>query len=478
MNCFVCNQENNWHMMPKEFMGWPDREMGVCKTCGNMAYHVDPQEEQKVKEYYKNNYRGNIGPSNLITTSRKLNYVKNFIQDWLTEKEKDNKQLIIGDVGCATGYIVDWFRRRGHKATGSEWTPTMRRFAEHFYGFPATEELTAKHKYDLITMYHTFEHMIEPDKKLQRYVDMLADGGHMLVSTPEWMAVLEEAGTGKIHGFKELFHKDHINVFTQNTLKKLFNKAGLFIEKENHIVYGQTYLLRKRKEGEALIAVEDEPWEKVVQNLEKQKKAIELYMEALKGNKDNLFREALNIWPKFPDCYYDWILNSSQKKDRGRCAELIQEAIDLMPYQIKVRIIRCYFLYQNQEYVPALEDFDYIAKNKINEDILMYRGYCLYHLGRIHEAMASFNEAALLNPQKWMEAMTWMCKCASEAKAWDEVAADKLKQQLFDQAQVQMVPKDPLFENEVATNGVDAPISNGNGQGIVSNEKIKEVIAK
>lgn len=473
MKCFNCEQ-TNWHLFDRAYMGWPERDMGVCKECGTIAYQVEPEEEAKVREYYRHNYRGTIGPNNLLTTSRKLNYVKNFIGDWLSEREKSGKKLIIGDAGCSTGYIVDWFRRRGHKATGSEWTPSMRRFAEHFYGIPVTEELTPTHKYDLIVMYHTFEHFIEPQKKLERYMGMLADDGYLMISVPEWMDLLDETGSGKVTTFKEFFHKDHINVFSKNSLKRLFNKADLFITKEDHLIYGQTYLLRKRKENEPPITFDNEPWEKMVDDIKKQKEALDCYQKATHQSQEIMYREAIKIWPRFPDAYFDWILNSTQKKDRARCAELIQESLAVMPGNVKMHIVRAYFLYQNEEWAAALDDFDYIVKTKVNEDVLMYRGFCLHHLGRIQEAMNSFHEASIMNPQKWMEAMVWMCKCASETPAWDEVATQKIKQQLFDQAQVNMLPKDPVFEtNEIPI--VDSNGSNSNGNGHATGEKGEKV---
>lgn len=452
MICFGC-EKDNWHLFPFEFTGWKERQLGVCKECGTIAYQIDPTEEQKVKDYYRKEYRGQIGPSNLQTTSRKLNYIKNFIEPWLIEQEKAGRKLIVGDVGCATGYIPNWFRQRGHKATGSEWTVTMRRFAEHFYGLPVTEELPTKHKYDLIVMYHVFEHLVEPNKKLARYVDMIADDGHLLIATPEWLNILDESGVGRITTFQNLYHKDHINVFTYESLNRLFSQAGLVVEYSDRLVYGQSYLLRKAKPGETVPMYPSQDWKEIVRQLERNKKAIELFREASSSaGKEMKFREALNVWPKFPDAYYDWVLNSQQKKDRGKAAELIDECMKLMPKYPKLHIIRAYFLYQNQEYAGALEDFEYLSKTKVNADILMFKGYCQRHLGLMREAMQSFQEASILDPLKWGEAMVWLCKTATDMPHWEEVATQKIKDQLFKQAEVEISPNDPVFE------------TNGNGQ--------------
>ncbi len=446
MRCYCCT-ETNWFMIDKAFTLWPDRQLGICKSCGNVAYQIAAEEEAKIKAYYLKDYRKTIGPSNLETTSRKLNYFKSFIQNWLIEKEKEDKKLIVGDVGCATGYIVNWFRQRGHKATGSEWTLAMRRFAEHFYGIPVTEELEPKHKYDLITMYHTFEHMIEPDKKLERYIGMLAEDGHLLISVPEWFDVIDESGAGVVSNYQNILHKDHINVFSYKSLNRLFKRHGLIVEKEDRIVYGQTFLLRKAKPTDVLPKDEDlkESWEQVWEVMQKQKKSCDSYQQAMKEGRELLFREAIHAWNKFPDAYYQWILNSTQKKDRGRCAELIQEALKVMPDNVKIRTIRAQFLYQNEEWQGAFEDFDWLCKTKVNEEFLIFKGYCLYHLGRHKEAMASFSNAATLNPMKYYECMVWLCKCAQELPSWDEVAVTKLKEQMFQQANVKMVPQDPVF---------------------------------
>lgn len=444
MKCWVC-ESDSWYLFSKEFTGWPESNLGICKECGAVAYQVDPASEEKIREYYRKEYRGNIGPTNLLTTSRKLNYMRSFIDEWITEREKSGKKLTVGDIGCATGYLVDWFRNRGHKATGSEWTITMRRFANNFYGIPITEDITEKHRYDLLTMYHTLEHFIEPDKKLAKYKSLLTEDGHMVISVPEWLNVLDEPGVGKVTEFKSLFHKDHINVFSDTSLKNVFKKVGLEIVKEDHITYGQTYLLKKCEPTTEYVK---QDWQKVKEIIEKQHKAIGFYQQALQG-KEGAFRDAIETWQKFPDAYYDWILNSTQKKDRGRCAELIQEAVEAMPGYVKVHIMRGYFLYQNEQWQSALDDFNYLVKVKVNEDLLMYKGYCHYHLGQLGEAMSAFNSAATLNPQKWTEAMVWLCKCATEGKAWDEIAMEEVKNQLLKQANVKLEPKDPAFAIEL-----------------------------
>jgi len=445
MRCFICDQENHFSFGKLN----PERELLICKNCGNIAYHVTKEDEEKIKHYYDKEYRGQIGVQNLTTTTRKLNFVKMFLLPWFSDKEKFDEKtgglishpLVIGDVGCATGYLVDWFRRRGHKATGSEWTTTMRRFAEHFYGIPVTQELTPKHKYDLLTMYHTLEHMVEPDKKLEKYKSLLADDGTMMISVPEWLDVLYEPGMGHVSSFLNVFHKDHIDVFTRRSFENLLGKVGLTIEHEERDVYGQDYLVKKGKVSPIL----KENWEEQRDKIMKIKNAIELY-------KQEKYRDAVTLWPKFPAAYMDWIFNSSVRKDPGKQKDLFVEAMKIMPDNIMLINGLAQWHYQRAEYEKALEFYTWIEKRKVNEDVLMFKGYCLFHLGKFTESMVAFHDSCSMSPVKWQEAMTWVCKASTEMPCWEEKAEKQLKDKLFEKAKPQIEPLDPLFE-EFETNG-------------------------
>lgn len=436
------DDKDNWHHLDTKELGL-ERQLSICKDCGFIAYQVEPAEEKKLRDYYRKEYRGQIGPKNLETTTRKLNYFKNFIMPWLTEREKEDRKLICGDVGCATGYIVDFFRRRGHKATGSEWTISMRRFAEHFYGVPVTEELETKHKYDLISMYHVLEHVSEPDKKLLHYKSLLAENGRMMISTPEWLYELEESGFGIISSFKNVYHKDHIDVFTRQSIKNLFTKCGLIVEAEDHITYGQTYLLRAATEAElAEMKIVPENWEQQLDKLMRSKRAIELLQQ-------DKFREALNEYPLFPDAYYRWTLDSPLKKDIARCEEVMREGLGVMPNNVKLRQALANFLYQQERYPEALVEYDWLIQHKLAEDYLVFKAWTLYHMGELREAMGIFSQAWNMNPFKYAECMTWICKCATEMKTWDERAIEQFTEQMIQSGKAKPVLVDPVFEEKV-----------------------------
>ena len=430
-NCYIC-AKNDFHKMPK----WnPARELLVCKNCGNVCFEVDPKEEDKVKKYYRDEYRGSITEENLLTTNRKLQYFISFIKPWLLEKEKSDEKLVVGDVGCATGFILNWFKQRGHKATGSEWTPIMRRFAEHYYGLFIKEELETKREYDLISIYHVLEHMVEPDKKLKHYASLLKEDGRLLVSCPTWFDVLENTSGRPIGDYTEYFHKDHINCFSKGSMINLFNICGLEVVQEDFITHGQTFLLKKC----AVKVIKKEEWNVKVQQIETIKKTIDFW------HKDK-FEEALDLWPLFPEAYTDWIYKTSVKKDPDRAIDIIKRGLDLMPENTTLLGALSTILYQKDRLVEVLKISNALIKVKQNENLLMYRGWTNYKLGNLPDAMKDFEDAANMNPLKWAEANRWITKICTEIPGWEDRAKQQILETVLKSGKVEMAPDDPQFK--------------------------------
>lgn len=447
MKCWSCDADENWHSFdtPEKKLN-PLRELLCCKTCGAVAYRVDPDNEEKMAHYYRHEYRPMPTHMNLITTTHKLNYVKIFLSDFL----KDKKDLVVGDVGCATGYLVNYFRQEGHKATGCEYTVTYRRFAEHFYGIPISEELEPNVKYDLITIYHVLEHMIEPDKKLEKYVSMLKDDGHILIATPKWYDTLEEASGPPITSFQNLWHKDHINVYTKNSIQNLFRKVGLDIVKEDQLTYGQTYLLKKG----AKKPIQAEDPNLMIQKTLAAQAAIAAYQK-------QDFKEAIRVWPNFPDAWINLIVNV-HGKDPERQADLFQEAVKVIGDNKKLAGMMAVWHYNYGRYDDAIKLVEWLCSFSPDEERFLLMGYCYMCKGDPMTAIQFFYKSADMNPLKWGECMDKVCIEASKIPAWDERAMDKMKLDLERTAKPKLRMIDPIFKDviqpQVVQPKVEAPI--------------------
>lgn len=411
MQCYICNADN-FHLRSDLNQ---KNKIGICKECGNIQHILPDDYEKKLLDFYRRDYRNRPGTGNLITTTRKLNYIKPFISDFF----KDKKNLICGDVGCATGYLLHFLRDAGHKVFGSEYTITFRKFCEHYYKIPLTEELDKKHKYDFISFYHTLEHMMQPDKKLLNHRELLNPKGVLFISVPEWLGSLDDlSGYGQL-SIANYFHENHICCFTQKSFRNLLNKCGLEIVKYDTITYGITTFVKSADFKQ----IESEDWQLVNAQIDRLKNAIELFSK-------NRFRDAIDAYPNFPDAWIRLIFDH-YKKDPSRQLAGFADAEKAIGDNIKLRQARGSWHYQFQRWQEALVDFDWIAQRKLDENILIYLAWCLENIGDHMNAIKMFASARTINPRKWEECEDWICSICSKLPTWDEVAQEQLKTELL-----------------------------------------------
>lgn len=422
MICYICGKEN-WHKVMSQVGGKlvpVHRQMTtqICKECGSACHDVDTSKEEEIKQFYRKDYRPKPTVTNLITTTHKQNYIQVFLKDLLQKATAEKRQLMVGDVGAATGYLCNFFRQLGHKVTGCELTINYRRMSEHYYGIPLTEELETKHKYDLITVYHVLEHMMKPDEKLAHYASLLAPGGHILIATPEWFDIIEEAAGVAISdhpdmsGFEHLFHRNHINLFSKTSLQNLFRKCGLQIVKEDFLQYGQTYLLKKREQGQQENWLTKEDWHEVERIMLLQKHAIGLYCQ---GN----YREAYEAYPNFPDAWLSQIFGKSAK-DQAKQVDLFEEAEKHVGTNLKFVLSKAQWLDQHGEIAKAISLYSRFLATKPNEDAFVLMGKCLAMVGRNQEAIRAMQIAYAMCPIKWQECSQWILETVSRMPTWDE----------------------------------------------------------
>lgn len=423
MNCFVCG-EKDWHKLP----GLHTQSLiQVCKKCGLLCHEVDVAKEPGLKEYYRKSYKPVLGTPALITARNKLHYIERFLGDHLEGK----KGLMCADIGAATGYVLDYLRRMGHKVTGCEWVVANRRLSEHFYGIPLTEELSKSQKYDLLSMYHVLEHLMEPDKKLAHYLSLLNDDGRFFISTPKWLGLLQEESGSPLrdagkptaqHSFDTLYHKDHINLFTVRSLKNLFNRAGLTVVKENLDTYGQTYLLRK---GDVK-PIEPEDWQAVTEKVLTQKKAIELYHQ-------NQFQDAVKVWPTFPEAWVALIYGvygKDPERQEDMIATMNPEARDSWRFMAA----RAQAMARMERLDEALALAGQVMDRRFIVDVLYFIAECLTRKGAHKQAMEVFAQVAKVQPHRWMECYQWIVHNSTKLPTWDERAEGELMAALARQA--------------------------------------------
>lgn len=133
------------------------------------------------------------------------------------------------DVGCANGGFLAMMQKTGWKVFGVEPDGKARKNAQNNFNIPVVSEITdiTDHCFDVVTMSHVVEHVIDPIMFLKEVYNLLRPGGKLVIITPNIQsrehAIFQDS----------LSHLDpprHIYLFSKSTLRNCVQKAGFMVE--------------------------------------------------------------------------------------------------------------------------------------------------------------------------------------------------------------------------------------------------------
>jgi len=329
-SCPICEQ-NNWHDLDylRDQKYWYNRDIRedkepvgfkICKECGFVTY--DYIELERLSEFY-DLQRQIMSPNNIVTCNRKNEYHKKFLGNIIKSEWK------CLDVGCAQGAFLDllhnYYKVPISNLYGTEWSDAFRKFGKFEYNLNITKEIDQSIQYDFISYYHVLEHVQWPDEEMELISKLLKDNGYLYISVPTFLDILEEPSGAICDNFENLYHLNHVNVFTKQSFKNLLHKYGFKIIQDNDHLYGYTVLCQK---GEIQEIVK-EKYLQHIDTLEKQKKAIELLITKKSD-------EAFKLYPKFPDAYVFFSLNKDNMKEYDAQINLLNKCLEVCPDDTKI----------------------------------------------------------------------------------------------------------------------------------------------
>ena len=140
------------------------------------------------------------------------------------------------DVGCGAGGLGVELKRKGWNVVGVDITDnTDFCFDIENENWP---DALVSQKFDLIIASEVIEHIFSPEQLLLQIRNILADGGNIIITTPNvlfWknrfkmiFGIFRYEDTG-------IMDFGHIRFFTLQTARELFAKVGLRIVRESHV---------------------------------------------------------------------------------------------------------------------------------------------------------------------------------------------------------------------------------------------------
>ena len=216
-----------------------DKETGVIFL--NRTDHIDIEHYSEISDA---SYWG---------VSSREEALKKYAEDDLRRFQMFQQQLTgldVVDVGCGTGGFMDYAKTVTKKIVGVEpqiyVQDELKKLGSEMYSF--TENLPEQ-SFNVATLFHTLEHLIQPLKVLTEIRKSLLPGSTLIVEVPHARDVLLA-----LESFKKFtFWSEHLILHTKTSLSKFLEEAG-FVDVEvfgyqRYPVSNHLHWLAKNKPG-------------------------------------------------------------------------------------------------------------------------------------------------------------------------------------------------------------------------------------
>lgn len=223
--CPICHGIKN-----KKLYTLKKGELINCHHCQTIFYTPRPTLQELADYYNTSEYRQDYEDS----TMAGLDFAKARYQELIdlistyypSILSVENKKLL--DVGCGVGDLLTIANKDNWDVTGTEISPEATAEANRklnnkvLAGDLLSLNLPNNH-YDLITIYHVIEHLIDPVSVLEKIYHLLKPGGVAFIETPNIASL-----GAKIKGKKwsNIKPPEHITYFQPSSLKYALSKVG------------------------------------------------------------------------------------------------------------------------------------------------------------------------------------------------------------------------------------------------------------
>jgi len=228
VNCPVCKKDG--HNGLKKINGFT---YCLCANCDTVYISPRPGEEKLEKWYSESEWTGKRRLKYLDLLSKKrLEITYPRIQDFIRQIDLDKKDVRVLDIGCGNGSLLKAIKGMLQDRHKVELHGTEAGSTEHLkiediklhYGM--VEKLEMDVKFEIVCCIELIEHLYNPEIVLNKIFDLLAPGGFVYISTPNWYGVDFQFIGDRYRNFMA---PTHIQFFNPGPLKTLMERSGFSV---------------------------------------------------------------------------------------------------------------------------------------------------------------------------------------------------------------------------------------------------------
>ena len=230
VHCPLCKGEQSQLLLRSKDYNWGTP--GVfkyvkCRGCGLVYENPRPTPDGIIQLYPR--YYGTTIRDPSAAPEGKINAPIHSVRAQLIEHFVPAVPGSIFDIGCGSGFFLEFMRRRGWWVSGIDPSAEHIRYAKcslglrniHYGSWPLDAGIRTQ--VDVVTLFHVIEHIPSPVYALSALKEVLRQGGIAVIETPN-----VESWPTKLFGSRwvTLDAPRHVGLFSKQTLRYCLKKAG------------------------------------------------------------------------------------------------------------------------------------------------------------------------------------------------------------------------------------------------------------
>lgn len=213
-----------------------------CRDCSFVFTQDFPAENEIGKYYVSENYTSHHNAKGLF------GFAYNTVRSIMLGKKaalvkKFAKKGNLLDIGCGQGYFLKKMQTEGFDISGIEKSEEVRASVKQQFAIeveaPETLGKHSKGSFDVVTMWHSLEHIEHLNETLQEVHRVLKDDGTLIVALPNVISYDQEHYRLYWAAYDVPRHLWH---FSPKTFKILAKKQGFEVKKQKPMLFDAFYI--------------------------------------------------------------------------------------------------------------------------------------------------------------------------------------------------------------------------------------------
>lgn len=258
--CPICDSDDKKHLYTQNFYNnvislMQKYDVVVCNSCEFVFADKIPSQED-FNCYYTEMSKYEFSFNEGVVSKDYLDHFRKIADFIIPEIKKKDAKII--DIGCSTGALLSVLKERGYEnLLGVDPSESCVKTVKCLYSIKSKisniSDLSTNEKFDVIILSAVLEHLVDFDGALNKINLILKDDGVLFLEIPD-----AERFEKFIFTPFQQFSIEHINYFTENSIKNLLLKFAMQIVKieksENRInqtIDPDLFILSKKSNNSA-----------------------------------------------------------------------------------------------------------------------------------------------------------------------------------------------------------------------------------